>query len=106
MDVRKRKLLSIFRGYIGDNGKEHGNYYKYIGCYIGDDGKENGNYYILGYIASCWMWLGNGFAGLYYRDVRVPLKGIWGFYRDMIRICRVWGLAVPKIMRYQFGGPQ
>ena len=57
--------IGIIRGYIGvyigDNGKENGNYYNgdiqglgfrglgilglYIGVYIGDNGKENGNYY-------------------------------------------------------------
>ena len=42
---KKGKILSIFRGYIGDNEKEHGSYYKYMGGYIGDDGKEHGNYY-------------------------------------------------------------
>ena len=34
--------------YIGNNGKENGNYYSIIGCiyiYRGNDGKENGNYY-------------------------------------------------------------
>ena len=30
--------------YIGDNGKENGNYYSVLGSYR-DNGKENGNYY-------------------------------------------------------------
>ena len=34
----------VYWGYIGDNGKENGNYYYWE--YIGDNGKENGNYFI------------------------------------------------------------
>ena len=52
----------VYWGYIGNNGKENGNYYSMLGgilgimekkmettivCwgYIGNNGKENGNYY-------------------------------------------------------------
>ena len=33
----------LYRDYIGNNGKEHGNYYSILGLFR-DDGKENGNY--------------------------------------------------------------
>ena len=45
----------FYRGYLGDNGKENGNYRDYrryigiVGCILGlyrDDGKEEENYYL------------------------------------------------------------
>ena len=40
----------VYWGYIGNSGKENGNYYSILGLYR-DNGQENGNCYsILGYI--------------------------------------------------------